>query len=204
MPGLLEGGRLTLIVTLATLTAASLPFLIFDDAVMAARLVIRWTARESLVLFLMTFVASALMRLSPMALTRWMRRNRRYLGLGFVVSHTVHLAAIIVFAGLSPAEFWQVTNSSMIVTGGLAYVFIYLMAATSFDGARRFLSGWPWAILHGAGTWYIWISFMVAFGKRAAVDPTYLPAMILLLAALGLKLAAWWSVRRATIQVSKA
>jgi hypothetical protein len=57
------------------------------------RLVIRLTARVSLVLFSLAFTAAALARSLPNVWTRWQRRNRRYLGVSFAISHGVHLIA---------------------------------------------------------------------------------------------------------------
>src|SRR5205085_987105 len=56
--------------------------------------------------------------------------NRRQLGLGFAVSHTIHAAAITGFAWIDPEGFHAATSPGNFVTGGLAYVFIVLMAVT--------------------------------------------------------------------------
>ena len=47
------------------------------------RMVIRFTARTSLLFFCLAFSAAALARLWPNGWTRWLRRNRRYLGVTF-------------------------------------------------------------------------------------------------------------------------
>ena len=57
-------------------------------------MVIRFTARTSLLLFCLAFSAAALARLWPNAWTRWQRRNRRYLGVTFAASHGIHAVAI--------------------------------------------------------------------------------------------------------------
>src|ERR1017187_6585008 len=62
------------------------------------RMVIRFTARTSLVLFCLAFSAGALARLWPNAWTRWQRRNRRQLGVSFAASHAIHAVAIACFA----------------------------------------------------------------------------------------------------------
>lgn len=197
---LLEGGRLTLTVTIILLAAVLVPFFLLDDVVAAARLIIRGTARSSLLLFLMAFVASAMAQVFPGWLTSWQRRNRRYLGLAFAVSHALHLVAIVAFARLDPVAFWQVTNTSMVVTGGLAYLFIAAMAATSFDHAPALIGKRVWSLLHRAGAWYIWLSFAVAFGRRAAIHPAYWPAMLLIAAALVIRIWAWVRMRRQVLR----
>ena len=66
------------------------------------RMVIRFTARTSLLLFCLAFGAGALARLWPNAWTRWQRRNRRTLGVTFAASHGMHAIAIACFAAMAP------------------------------------------------------------------------------------------------------
>src|ERR1700690_2830330 len=74
------------------------------------RMVIRFTARTSLLLFCLAFSAAALARLRPNAWTKWQRRNRRYLGVSFAASHGLHAVAIAIFARVDPAGFAEATN----------------------------------------------------------------------------------------------
>src|SRR5450631_3667650 len=96
------------------------------------RMVIRFTARSSLVLFCLAFSAGALARLWPNAWTRWQRRNRRQLGVSFAASHAIHAVAIACFAAISPAGFLAATNLASYVFGGIGYACIIAMTATSF------------------------------------------------------------------------
>lgn len=148
------------------------------------RLVIRATARTSLTLFLAAFCASALVALWPGTLSRWLRRNRRQLGLAFAMSHFIHLVAILAFAQADPATFWTLSPSRSILTGGLAYLAIALLAATSFDRMVALLGAPAWRRLHLAGIWFIWLSFVFTNAKRIPVSLWYaLPVAILLAAA---------------------
>ena len=147
------------------------------------RLVIRATARTSLVLFVLAFTASATVELLPSEATRWQRRNRRYLGVSFAVSHLIHLMAIVSLASIDQALFWKLTNPANIVLAGMAYLFIAAMAATSFDRTAAWLGPRKWRLLHLLGGWYIWISFAVAVGNRVPLDRFYWPMAALVLAA---------------------
>ena len=69
------------------------------------RMVVRYTARTSLLFFCLAFGAAALARLWPNAWTRWQRRNRRYLGVTFAASHAIHAVAIVCFAVM--IGFWR-------------------------------------------------------------------------------------------------
>src|SRR5690554_3154225 len=58
----------------------------------------RYTARLAFLIFLLTFATSAIATLAPSDVTRWLRRNRRYLGLSFALAHFIHLAALTGFS----------------------------------------------------------------------------------------------------------
>lgn len=183
--GGIEGGRLWLLLA-AGMTAMVAIILATDSGVEGIRLAVRATARTSFAMFLIAFTASSLVRLWPGETTRWLVRNRRWFGLGFAWSHLLHLLAILWlfgnYAGQVPAP-----PMVTIVGGGIAYVFIAAMAATSFDGAVRWMGAKNWQRLHKVGVWYVWIVFMTSYGKRALVMPEYIPPVLLLIAAAALR-----------------
>src|SRR3954447_23189028 len=98
-----EGWRLFAVLALTLLALSVWIAGMRQFEVEGVRMVIRFTARSSLLLFCIAFGAAALARLWPNAWTRWQRRNRRYLGLSFAASHAIHAAAIVVFANIDPA-----------------------------------------------------------------------------------------------------
>src|SRR5205814_5332662 len=87
------------------------------------RMVIRFTARTSLLLFCLAFSAAALARLWPNAWTQWLRRNRRYLGVTFAASHAIHAVAIAAFAMMDPARYAAATSLASYIFGGIGYAF---------------------------------------------------------------------------------
>ena len=94
------------------------------------RMVIRFTARTSLVLFCLAFAGAALARLWPNASTRWLRRNRRYLGVSFAASHGIHAAAILAFAIMDPEAYATATSVASYIFGGIGYAFIIALTAS--------------------------------------------------------------------------
>jgi methionine sulfoxide reductase heme-binding subunit len=154
------------------------------------RLVIRATARASLVLFFLAFTAGALVRLMPSEITRWQRRNRRYLGVSFAASHFIHLAALIALASVDRELFWQLTTPANIILAGAAYLFIAAMTVTSFDRTTAWLGPRKWRLLHLVGSWYIWLSFTVAVGKRIPLGPVYWAMFTLVVLAAALRVVA--------------
>ena len=159
------------------------------------RMVIRFTARTSLLFFCLAFSAAALVRLWPNAFTRWQRRNRRQLGVTFAASHALHAAAIIAFARMDPVGFAGATNLASYVFGGIGYALIILMTATSFDRTAAAIGPRAWRILHLAGGYYLWAQFMISFGKRIPAMPLYSLFLIPLFAVLALRLIAMAQAR---------
>lgn len=184
------GWRLTGLLSLALLAMSAAAFAFQPDRTEAIRLVIRMTARTSLILFLLAFTASALVRFAPSAATRWVRANRRYIGVSFAVSHVIHLAAIVALSQVDPVLFDALTSPASFIGGGLGYLFILSMAATSFDRTARMIGPRAWRLLHLTGSWYVWIIFLNSNGGRALANPAYIPPALLLLLAAGVRLAA--------------
>ena len=184
-----DGGWQIILVTTVLIAAAVTHAVISLDSggEETVRLVIRQTARISIVLFSAAFAASSLVRLWPATWSRWMMRHRRWLGLSFALSHAVHLAAIIRLGTVAPAFEVDMTTR---IFGGMAYVFIALMAATSFDGAVRLLGTRNWQRLHEAGSYYIWFIFVQSYLPRALESAPYVAPTLLLFAALGVRMAA--------------
>ncbi len=95
------------------------------------RLVIRETARTSLALFLTAFLASSLAVRWPGGRSRWLRANRRYVGLSFAMSHAIHLAAIVALARTDPGTFGMLSTKGSIIAGSTGYLAIALLASLS-------------------------------------------------------------------------
>ena len=185
----MNGWRLTGLSSVL-LAAMAAGLLVLHPDAEGLRLAIRATARTSLVLFALAFSAAALVQLAPSAATRWQRRNRRYLGVSFAVSHLIHLAALIVLAWTDAELFWKLTTPANIVLAGAAYLFIAAMTATSFDGSAAWLGARRWRLLHLIGGWYVWVSFAVAVGKRVPQGPVYWAMMALVIAVAIARLVA--------------
>lgn len=154
------------------------------------RAAVRLTARSSALLFLIAFGAAAATAFWPGRFTRWARRNRRYLGISLAVSHTIHAFTFISLAGLSTTLSDQVLSTGMLAVGGIGYLFIYALAATSSDKAQAVLGTRWWRRLHVAGTHWLWLQFLISFVKHASDHPEDWIGVILVLAVMALRIAA--------------
>lgn len=193
---LINGGRLVAVT--AFILFAGLLLILFNasDDISATHSMIRYTARLSAALFLVTFTASSLWTLWPNFLTRWLRANRRYFGLSFALSHFVHLGAIFTLAKLAPSLLDELTKPITWILGGFAYVLITMMAITSFDRTARMLSPKAWSTLHNIGAYYIFLVFANSFISRAVTTPAYILPAMAVIAALGLRMIAHFHVAR--------
>jgi DMSO/TMAO reductase YedYZ heme-binding membrane subunit len=168
-----------------------------EQAVEEWRLASRYTAQASFPLFLITFVASSLVRLFPSPTTRALMRQRRWWGLGFAACFFLHLIALLVYNALRD----NFPPVGLLDEGVVAYAVLLAMVLTSTDAARRKLGRW-WRVLHRTGMWGFFFIFVVAFYVHALLqgeipefapfsEPYTLPG----LAALGLRIAAWLKAR---------
>ena len=161
-----------------------------QDASERALLAARWTARASLPFFLVTYLASSLVRLWPNALTRALQRRRRQWGLAFALAMTIHLIAL-----LNNIIMFRPRALMTLIGGGIAYVLMYVMAATSNNRSMRMM-GRGWKIIHRIGLHIIWLVFFISYAGRVVhVEPHYhLEGQVgaaLLLGALAIRLVAW-------------
>jgi sulfoxide reductase heme-binding subunit YedZ len=162
------------------------------------RAVIRATAFTSAIPFLAAFVASPLHRLRPSPTSRWLMANRRYVGLSVAASHLWHLAAILTFVARSE-EFRANVQMTIVVFGGLGFVLLGLMAATSNDASQRALGRW-WGVLHTTGLYVVWLDFIFTYMGPAAMGSPFHVVMTLAFAgAFGMRMLAW-SASRAPVR----
>lgn len=198
-PALLYGGILA-----AGIALGAAPLAEYGWGETGTQLFARYTARFSVLLFLLVFITRPLFDVWPATFTRTLLRRRRHLGLGFALAHGIHLLALLSFlrvqgVGFEPSD----------IVPGIAYLFIGLMAITSNGTSVRRLGPW-WKRLHRTGLYVVFLVFLGAYGGRvfgdygaAAVSdvpagsyPAHAAVFALLLAALGLRVLAWPKRRR--------
>ena len=127
-------------------------------------------------------------------------RNRRYLGVSAAASHAVHgVAIVLLFTGRG-----SLPELGTLVAGGIAYLFLAAMVATSFDRSAHWLGARRWRRLHVSGLYWVWAVLagtyagpVLELGPAGAIAQTL--ALALLIVALALRL---WS-RRRTGQASR-
>jgi methionine sulfoxide reductase heme-binding subunit len=165
-----------------------------DEAGMRA--LVRLTVRVSFLVFIVVYAAAPLCRLFPSPATRWVARNRRYLGVSFAWAHGLHALAIALLAHRIGDAF--APRPVSLIGGGYVYLLVVGMAATSFDRTARWLGPRRWGLLHRLGLHTIWLDFAVSWTSAAlrASSPVYLPLALATWGAAGLRLAALYARSR--------
>lgn len=188
--GRFEGWRVFAVLSTAVVVMALVILALIGTDTDGYRMVIRATARTSLVLFLAAFTATAVHRLWPGDRTAWTLRNRRYLALSFAASHGVHLIAIALLAGTDADTFAALTGIGSFVGGGLGYLVILTLVATSFDRVVAVIGPGRWRPIEVGGTWFIWVLFTLSNGGRIAANVWYAIPTAALVGAVIVKVAA--------------
>ena len=153
----------------------------FDDD--SFGLLLRLTARLAFLVFLLVFIARPLRQLSVSTMSKWLLKNRRYVGITFAAVMTVHLILLVALNGVQ-----------LVIPGIFAFLLIYLMLLTSFDKPAAALGPRRWRWLHKAGIYVIGGSFtltIVSSVSEMPGNPIYLAMAALLLVSLTIRVGAF-------------
>jgi methionine sulfoxide reductase heme-binding subunit len=190
-----RGWALTGWIGLALVVMSALVLAVAGSGEAGVRMLIRATARSSAVLFLIAFLARPLRQLWRTPATAFALANRRYFGVSMAVSHGIHGCAIVWLLSAFPAAYQL--NATTLVGGGLGFVFIAALTATSSDAAVRALGRSRWTLLHRTGVWYLWFVFAFTFvpDPSRGWDALHAGFVAAFAAALLLRAAAWAKTR---------
>lgn len=151
--------------------------------------VLRFSARSAMFAFLLAFSASSLHLLWPTIFSRWLRQQRRYLGITFAIIFLLHGVAIGLRVVWFPENFVDSLSPVVIYVGGFAFVVALLMAITSSTNWQRRL-GPVWKVLHWLGSYYVLLQFAGGEVLRVQKNPYhYFPYAILLVAVMLLRIS---------------
>ena len=188
-----------LVGTAAALIVSYVAMPAYTDAGDAIGYMLRVTARVAFVLLMIAYLARPVrMLLGNVSWARsfvrgWLA-HRRYVGLSMAMAHTVHFGYVVSLVTVLGQELDPVT----MILGGLAFVLMWLMAATSNNKSVAVLSR-NWRRLHLFGLHYLWLIFVQSFALIAASGGEMAPlyALLTLVGLIGLVLRGWvyWSIR---------
>jgi DMSO/TMAO reductase YedYZ heme-binding membrane subunit len=151
------------------------------------RQMLRLTAWTAVLVYLIIFVARPLKQLNGSQASRELLKNRRYFGVALAAVMTVHLVLLII-----------VNDRPLNVPGAIIFALLYLMLFTSFDSSPARLGPRNWRLLHKTGLYGLGIGYLSAVGGsflKSPLDPVYLTLMILMLAAIAVRVSAYLKSR---------
>lgn len=149
----------------------------------------RYTARVGFPLLIIAYIARPLVDLTKSDFSKYLLARRKWFGLGFAISHTIHLAALVIAIEVSGQGKGVVTY----VFGGLGYAILYVMAFTSNRTAMKALGKW-WKRIHRFGIHYLWFIFAQSYAQRVIIEGTMVEGIVGTVVALGagaVRFAAW-------------
>jgi DMSO/TMAO reductase YedYZ heme-binding membrane subunit len=191
-----RGLLLVAVVAVAAAALTAIQLWQVGTGVAGFRAALRATARLSVVLFVLAFVASSQSRLGWPG-GKLLLRYRKYLGNAFAASHLVHLATIFGLIASHTATFTAERSLGSLVPGMITYSLIAAMVITSFRGPARALGRRRWVILHKIGMYAIWAVFLVSNAQKLATDALYaIPVAVLVLAVVLRGAARLVAIRR--------
>ncbi len=154
------------------------------------RLLVRLSARLSVLLFLVAFVAEALHEFNGSRGVRRIAERAAAFFLAFAASHIYHLALLGVLAVWFPDPFVKETEALTVVGGGLAYAFLVGIAVAIVRTGH-----FPNGLLATIGVYYIWVVFTRAYSYRLD-DTVYVVIFALLIVAFIVRVGAHLRSRR--------
>jgi len=118
---------------------------------------IQLSVRCAVPLLYLAFAASSLQILFPGPFSRWLLRNRKYLGLCFAAAMAWQgffiLWLVTIYSDYYVNEVYVLRDA---IEGVLGYLFLTAMTLTSFRFARRHMQPKQWKLLHKSGIYFLW------------------------------------------------
>lgn len=159
----------------------------------------RFTARVGFPLLILAYVARPLFDLTRADWAKALLTRRKWIGLGFAMTHSIHLVAIVMLFRTQG----EVPPTVTIIGGGFAYVLLYAMAFTSNRSAMKAL-GRNWKRLHTLGIHYLWFIFTQSYIGRIFQDGKLEEGAVgatIAIGAAAIRFAAW---RKAKVKNGQA
>ena len=133
----------------------------------------------------LAFVATALAQLFPGSFSRWLLRNRRYVGLSFAAGFGWQAVFLAVLFALHSDYYWQeLHNTADLILRMLSYLLLLALTVTSFFPVRRAMRPKNWRVLHLVGIWYFWAAIWVSYAGTVLAGDTRVVAIAFVVAGL--------------------
>lgn len=140
----------------------------------------RYSAHLAFAFLIVAFSVSTLKRVSNNALSTYLMRHRRQVGLGFATAHFAHLTALSLY--LTGLEGFSVDASTAVA--GFGYVVLLALTLTSNDWSVKQMGPVAWRRLHTTGINILMLYFFVAFSAKLLTEGDAIYAVYTMTTAL--------------------
>lgn len=171
---------------------------------------ISFSVRWAVPLIYLVTAASALHTLFPGPPSKWLLRNRKYIGLCFAVAMAWQGLFIFLISNFHREYYFaEVFLLRDELEGSTGYLFLAAMVATSFDFGRRHLGAKQWKLLHRSGVYFLWAypfsTYWWALSYYPDPEPIDYAFYWLGFIAFALRIAAWgWTRTQVTAMTAPA
>ena len=118
---------------------------------------ISFSVRWAVPFIYLVIAISSLQILFPNAFTRWLMRNRKYIGLIFAVAMAWQGLFIFIMSYFyHDYYFSEVYYFRDEIEGSIGYIFLMAMVLTSFKFGSKMVSPSQWRIIHKTGVYFLW------------------------------------------------
>ncbi len=118
---------------------------------------IGYAVRWAIPFIFLVIAASSMRIVFPNEITKWLVRNRKYLGLCFAVAMGWQgLFILIVSTFHREYYFSDIFYFRDELEGTIGYLFLAAMTLTSFQFARKRITPAQWKVIHTCGVYFLW------------------------------------------------
>jgi len=118
---------------------------------------ISYSVRWAVPLIYLVTATSALHTLFPAPPSKWLLRNRKFIGLCFAVAMAWQGLFIFLISNFHREYYFEeIFLLRDEIEGSTGYLFLAAMVVTSFEFGRRHLSANQWKLLHRSGVYFLW------------------------------------------------
>ena len=161
---------------------------------------ISFSVRWAVPFIFLVVAASAAPVLFPGAFSKWLLRNRKFIGFCFAVAMAWQGAFIFMMSMFHRGYYFEeVFYLRDELEGSTGYIFLAAMVLTSFRFGRKYLNNEQWKLLHRSGVYFLWaypfsvywwnISY---YGNPVPLDYVYYWAGFI---AFAMRIVAWGKKR---------
>ncbi len=184
-----RGSGLATVLSLAVFISGVLMLVIggFDEE--SIKLVKRFTMRACMLLFVITFATSSLKYFFKSDFTKWLMRNRRYLGIAFAMAFFMHFTAIMLRGVMFPEDFGNKLSFSSTISALPLIATVFLLTVTSSNRVIRRMHPKLWKYLHLVGCYYIYARLFGAYWNISRREEAFYLVVVLMVCVIALRVA---------------